>query len=122
MKKSIVMCFSLVMMVVLLAACGSNEVDSRDEANRVLLSANSVIAECEKSMDDFETHLKTVSTKDLNNIEKRLSESLDDIHSCDSYKDVEDVAPKYEKAIDYHGRAVKHLEQLRKQAGLEVKK
>ena len=55
MKKGIVMCFSLVMMVLLLTACGSNEVDSRDEANRVLLSANSVIAECEKSMDDFET-------------------------------------------------------------------
>ena len=61
-----------------LAGCGgAKEVDSRDEANRILLSASSTIAECEKVIKDYKTilddtkmspenKLSQVKEKDLN--------------------------------------------------------
>jgi len=115
MKKLLVLSMSLIM-VLLIAGCGgAKDVDSRDKANSVLLSANSTVAECEKTMDDYETRMNTVKVKDLDAVEKRLDGVLVDIHSCDSYKDIEDVKPKYDKAMDYHGRAMTHLGQLRAQ-------
>ena len=109
----------------LLAGCGAKEVDSRDEANRVLLSASSTIAECETTIKDYrvilddtkmspENKLSQVKEKDLNNIEKRLDGAYSEIVSCDSYKDVEDVKPKYDSSMSKYEKAMKNLGFLRK--------
>lgn len=122
MKKVLGLIFVIVLCVGVLVGCGSNEVDSRDEANATLLSASSVIAECEKTMDDYETRLNTIETKDLDAIKKRLDGCYADIVACDMYKEVEDVKPKYDSTMDKYERALKHLDLIRKQlAKLEAK-
>lgn len=115
MKKIISIVMLMVLCLSLLVGCGSKEVDSRDEANATLLSASSVIAECEKTMDDYETRLNTIDTKDLDAIKKRLDGCYSDIVSCDMYKEVEDVKPKYDSTMDKYERALKHLDLVRKQ-------
>ena len=122
MKKVLGLIFVIILCMGVLVGCGSKEVDSRDEANATLLSASSVIAECEKTMDDYETRLNTVYTKDLDAVEKRLEGCYTDIVACDMYKEVEDVKPKYDSTMEKYERAMKHLEQVRKQlAKLEAK-
>lgn len=134
MKKVILCALSIVLCLGVLVGCGAKEVDSRDEANRVLLSASSTIAECETSIKDYkkilddtqmspENKLSQVKESALNNVEKRLEGAYADIVSCNSYKDVEDVKPKYDSSMDKYERAMKNLELLRKQlAKLEEKK
>lgn len=125
MKKIVSLILSVLMLSCLLAGCGgAKEVDSRDEANRILLSASSVIAECEKQLDEYdkvlddtkmsaELKLKNVKEKDLKNIEKRLDGAYGDIVACKSYKDTEDVKPKYDSSMDKYDRAMKHIGYIR---------
>lgn len=112
--KKFLLISSIIVVLCALTSCGSKEVNSRDEANRVLLSVGSEIAECELSLNDWEEDLDSVKESDLNNIEKRLNKCYSNIISCDSYKEVEDVAPKYNNAMDYYERAMTHLERIRK--------
>lgn len=115
MKKIVSLALCLAVCMTTLAGCGGvKEVESRDEANRILLSVSSTVAECEKTMDDYETRINTVKEKDLDNIEKRLDGCDADIQGCNSYKDVEDVKPKYDSAVKHHDNAMKHLDTLRK--------
>lgn len=135
MKKYLSLAMMILLCVGVLAGCGgAKEVDSRDEANRVLLSASSVVAECESVMKEYDKvlddtkmspqlKLNQVKEKDLKNIEKRLDGAYEDIRACDSYKDVEDVKPKYDSALDKQKRAVKHLGYIRDElVELEEKK
>ncbi len=115
MKKILSLALVSVLMLGLVGCSGSGkEAGSRDEANRILLSVSSTVAECEKTMDDYETRINTVKEKDLDNIEKRLDGCNADIQGCNSYKDVEDVKPKYDSAVKHHDNAMKHLDTLRK--------
>lgn len=125
MKKYLSLVLLSLLCIGVLAGCGgAKEVDSRDEANRVLLSASSVIAECEKQLDEYdkilddtkmsaELKLNKVKEKDLQNIEKRLQGAYNDIYACKSYKEIEDVKPKYDSAADKYKRAEKHIEYIR---------
>ena len=135
MKKYLSLAMMTLLCVGVLAGCGgAKEVDSRDEANRVLLSASSVVAECESLMKEYDKvlddtkmspqlKLNQVKEKDLKNIEKRLDGAYEEIRACDSYKDVEDVKPKYDSALDKQKRAVKHLGYIRDElVELEEKK
>lgn len=134
MKKCLSVVLVSLMSVLLLVGCGAKEVDSRDEANRILLSASSVIAECEKTLDGYDTvledtkmspelKLNQVKEKDLSNVEKRLEGAYSDIVACDSYKDIEDVKPKYDSSMEKYERAMKHLGYIRDDlAELEEKK
>ena len=126
MKKYLSLAMMTLLCVGVLAGCGgAKEVDSRDEANRVLLSASSVVAECESLMKEYDKvlddtkmspqlKLNQVKEKDLKNIEKRLDGAYEDIRACDSYKDVEDVKPKYDSSMSKHEKAMKNLGFLRK--------
>ena len=115
MKKVLSLVLVSVLMLAMVGCSGAGkEAESRDEANRILLSVGSTVAECEKTMDDYETRINTVKEKDLDNIEKRLDGCYLDIQGCDSYKDVEDVKPKYDNAVKHHENAMKHLDTLRK--------
>lgn len=124
MKKYVSLIFVCLMSIMVLAGCGAKEVDSRDEANRVLLSASSVVAECEKQLAEYdkvlddtkmapELKLNQVKEKDLKNLEKRLDGAYADIVACKSYKDIEDVKPKYDSAMDKYERAMKHIGYIR---------
>ena len=126
MKKIVSLALCLAVCMTTLVGCGGvKEVESRDEANRILLSASSTIAECEKVIKDYKTilddtkmspenKLSQVKEKDLNNVEKRLDGAYEEIVSCDSFKDVEDVKPKYDSSMSKHEKAMKNLGFLRK--------
>ena len=58
MKKIFCIVFCLVLCMCVLVGCGSKEVDSRDEANRVLLSVSSTIAECETTLKEYKKNIR----------------------------------------------------------------
>ena len=113
MKKIVVLGLSLVVLMCVIVGCGSKEVSSGDEANRLLLTENANIAECEKKLSEYEKNMNILTEKKLNAIEKDLKNCYNGIIACDLYKDTEIVKPKYDKAMDFYNRAVKHLEQVR---------
>ena len=101
-----VVCFSF------LTACGGNKVKSATEAKRVLLTAVTDISELRSVMNEWET--SSFKQSDLDNVSKKLNNYLNDIHSTDSYKDVDTVKEQYDKALDIYERALLEIEKYEK--------
>ncbi len=101
------------LLLFLLIGCSLDEVDSRDDANRILLSVSSSIAECEVLLNEYEKDVSKIKQSDLEKIENSLAICYEKISSCNSYKDIEDVKPKYDSSMDKYNRAIKHLNKVK---------
>lgn len=98
--------------VMCLSGCGRNEVRSENEALSTLLSAISDTETLIKDMDAITS--KTISQKEYDNLDKRLSKISEDIESANMYSKIDSVSERYERAVSSYTKAEKKLNSLEK--------
>lgn len=111
-KRSFVFLLVVFVFVMCLSGCGRNEVRSENEALSTLLSVISDTEELIKDMDAITS--KTISQKEYDNLDKRLSKISEDIESADMYSKIDSVSERYERAVSSYTKAEKKLNSLEK--------